>query len=91
VLWILLEDSTELYGNIPIQLLPAMPLMRGPDCQIDAASSTEWIPWRVGSILYIYGIESVEDSNGIPQSCMEEFYSNTTGLEGSICHLNRCC
>jgi len=26
----------------------------------------------------------VEYSNGIPQSCMEEFSSNTTGLEGLV-------
>ena len=48
------EISTELYGrNIPIQLMPAI-LMRGPDCRIDAASSTESIPWRAGSILCIW-------------------------------------
>jgi len=51
-----------------MQLLPAV-LMRDPACRIDAASSTESIPWRAGSILY----KTVVYSNGIPQSCMEEF------------------
>jgi len=32
--------------SIPIQLLPAMPLMRDPAYRIDAASGTESIPWR---------------------------------------------
>jgi len=35
--------STELYGRIPIQLLPAI-LMRDPACRIDAARSTKSIP-----------------------------------------------
>jgi len=35
-------------------------------------------------------IEAVE-SNGNSTELYGRFYSNTTGLEGSICHLNRCC
>jgi len=37
--------STELYGRIPIKLLPAI-LMRDPACRINAARSTKSIPWR---------------------------------------------
>jgi len=65
--------STELYGrNIPIQLIPAI-LMRGPDCRIDAASSTESIPWRVGLILCMCGIDVVDPCRRFPQNCMEDF------------------
>ena len=43
-LWSLLEESTGVvWKKIPIQLMPAI-LMEGPDCRIDAASSTESIP-----------------------------------------------
>jgi len=83
-LWNLLEEfSTELCGNVPMQLMPAIP-MRDPACRIDAASGTESIPWRSGLILHAHGIEAVEHSNGTPQSCMEEFCSNTTSLEGPV-------
>jgi len=52
-LWSLLEEfSTEMYGKILIHLLPGI-LMRSPDCRIDAARSTELMPGRAGSILYM--------------------------------------
>ena len=69
--------------KIPIQLLPAS-LMRGPDCRIDAARSTESISWRAleGWTDPIYRIDAVDSSRRIPRRRMEDksIHSNTTGL-----------
>jgi len=70
--------STELYGrNIPTQLMPAIP-MRGPDCRIDAASSTESIPWRTGAILHVHGIDRWWKSIEFHGAAWRAMCSNTT-------------
>ena len=78
---------------LPIQLMPI--LMRGRACRIDASGATESTATTtsslLGGLIGLVGPIGAVESNGSPQSRLEEFYSNTTGLEGLFRHLNRCC
>ena len=90
MLWNLPEEiHRAAWKNIPMQLLPSIP-MGDPGCRIDASRSSEstsldvWI-----DCCYMEPIDAV-DSYGIPRRRMEAMRSSAAGLEGLVATCCQC-